>query len=147
MITGGDAFDVVVVGAVAGGCVAAARLAKTTTRSVLVLEAGPDLRSDIPTGLTDGWGLNRDFYWSIQSAPDELGARASVPCCSLVGGTSWMTRFAVRSSPADFDEWVDLGNPGCRPFLSVPTKETGHGDLNEPRCKGAVDAAVDESLR
>jgi hypothetical protein len=30
----------------------------------------------------------------------------------LVGGTSWLTRFAVRGCPADYDGWARLGNPG-----------------------------------
>ena len=30
----------------------------------------------------------------------------------LLGGTSWVTRFALRGSPADYDEWAALGNPG-----------------------------------
>lgn len=111
-MAGVKTFDVVVVGAGASGCVVAARLAKAVGRSVLLIEAGPDLRHDTPSSLHDGWQLNRDFYWSIQSETDELGSRANIPRCSLVGGTSWMTRFAVRGSPADFDEWVGLGNPG-----------------------------------
>ena len=30
----------------------------------------------------------------------------------LVGGTSWLTRFAVRGSPADFDGWAASGLRG-----------------------------------
>jgi choline dehydrogenase len=30
----------------------------------------------------------------------------------LLGGTSWVTRFALRGAPADYDEWKALVNPG-----------------------------------
>ena len=41
-------FDVVIVGGGAAGCVVAARLAAHGSRSVVLLEAGPDLRADPP---------------------------------------------------------------------------------------------------
>lgn len=105
-----ESFDVVVVGAGAAGCAVAARL--SASHRVLLLEAGPDLRRRIPPELRDGWSLNRDYYWGTQSEPDEYVTARPVPRCKLVGGTSWMTRFAVRGSPADFDEWEAAGCPG-----------------------------------
>jgi choline dehydrogenase len=30
----------------------------------------------------------------------------------LLGGTSWLTRFALRGSPSDYDEWAAAGNAG-----------------------------------
>ncbi|MGA7097893.1 MAG: GMC family oxidoreductase [Acidimicrobiia bacterium] len=111
-MAGAASYDVVVVGAGAAGSVVAARLAGGGDCSVLLLEAGPDVRKAIPEGLRDGWALDRDFYWRIDSEPDEAVGTQMVPRCRLVGGTSWMTRFAVRGSPADFEEWAGLGNPG-----------------------------------
>src|SRR5881275_1575236 len=54
-------FDVVVVGGGAAGCVVAARLAESPSRSVLLLEAGPDLRGGVPDDLRDGWSIKRDL--------------------------------------------------------------------------------------
>lgn len=107
-----ESVDVVVVGAGAGGCVVAARLAETSSRSVLLLEAGPDLRAMPTTEMRDGWGYPKDHHWGLKSEPDRNGVVAPLRRCKLVGGTSWVTRFAVRGSPADFNEWADLGNPG-----------------------------------
>jgi choline dehydrogenase len=48
-VAAGKAFDVVVVGGGSAGCVVAARLAAAVSRSVLLLEAGPDRRTDPPS--------------------------------------------------------------------------------------------------
>ena len=107
-----ETFDVVVVGGGSAGCVVAARLAALGSRSVLLVEAGPDLRSDPTQGLRDGWQVTRQPDWGFVSEPDERGAVANVWRHRLVGGNSWATRFAVRGSPADYDHWATLGNAG-----------------------------------
>ena len=107
-----ETFDVVVVGGGAAGCVVAARLAERGSRSVLLLEAGPDVRASIPDELRDGWGLNRDFDWGYVSEPDVRGEVENLRRGKLLGGTSWVTRFGLRGSPGDYDEWAALGNPG-----------------------------------
>jgi choline dehydrogenase-like flavoprotein len=107
-----EAFDVVVVGGGAAGCVVAARLASSASRSVLLVEAGPDLRAATPDGLRDGWHLEREPDWGLRSEPDERGEVANLWRHKLLGGTSWATRFAVRGSPADYDNWARMGNVG-----------------------------------
>jgi choline dehydrogenase len=104
--------DLVVVGAGAAGCVVAARLAESTKQSVLLLEAGPDRRAEMPADLRDGWHLGKTDDWGLRSEPDDRGDGEDLRRCRLVGGTSWMTRFAVRGSPADYDDWAARGNPG-----------------------------------
>ena len=109
-------FDIVIVGAGAAGCVIARRLAESGERSVLLLEAGPDVRAATPAPLRDGWGLpsgpDWPFDWGFESEPDAVGATARLRRGRLLGGTSWLTRFAVRGSAADFDAWAAAGNPG-----------------------------------
>src|SRR5256714_13142038 len=105
-------FDIVVVGGGGAGCVVAARLAENASRSVLLLEAGPDLRADPPGDLRDGWRLCREFGWGYESLPDARGVVEPLYRGKLLGGTSWVTRFAMRGSAFDFDEWVQLGNDG-----------------------------------
>jgi choline dehydrogenase-like flavoprotein len=106
--------DIVVVGGGAAGCVVAARLAETSSRSILVLEAGPDLRTSMPEAFRDGFGLAWDFDWGYESEPDERGVTEGLRRGKLLGGTSWLTRFAFRGPSADYDEWEALGNPGWR---------------------------------
>jgi choline dehydrogenase len=111
-MAGANAFDVVIVGGGAAGCVVAARLAESPSRSVLLVEAGPDLRAGLPAGFSDGWRLPRGFDWGYASEPDARGVAEDLRRGKLVGGTSWLTRFAVRGSPADYDGWAGLGNAG-----------------------------------
>jgi choline dehydrogenase-like flavoprotein len=111
-MAGSEAFDAVVVGAGAAGCVVAARLAESGSRSVLLLEACPDLRAEAPDEIRDAWHITRDFDWGYRSEPNPRGDVQNLWRNKLVGGTSWVTRFAPRGSPADYDEWAALGNAG-----------------------------------
>ncbi len=111
-LAGREEFDVAIVGGGAAGCVVAARLAESGSRSVLLLEAGPDLRFDTPDEIRDGWQITRDFDWGYASEPNPRGNVQNVWRNKLLGGTSWVTRFAPRGSPADYDEWAALGNAG-----------------------------------
>jgi choline dehydrogenase len=125
-------FDVVVVGGGSAGCVVAARLA-AASRSVLLVEAGSDLRSDLPTGLRDGWQIVREPDWGFTAEPDERGVVANLWRHKLVGGNSWATRFAVRGSPADYDNWAALGNEGwgfddVLPFFKRLETDADFGD-------------------
>ena len=111
-MAGAQAFDVVIVGGGAAGCVVAARLSESGSRSVLLLEAGPDLRANLPDELRDGWRIPREPDWGFAAEPDARGVVEILTRGRLLGGTSWMTRFALRGSTADYDEWAALGNPG-----------------------------------
>ena len=107
----GEEYTVVVVGAGAAGCVVAARLA-AFGHTVLLLEAGPDLRDGAPDELRNGWRITPQFDWGYTSEPDGLGDVKTARARRLVGGTSWVTRFTPRGHPADYDGWVALGNRG-----------------------------------
>jgi choline dehydrogenase len=103
-------FDIVVVGGGAAGCVVAARIAGKSDASVLLLEAGPV--DDMPPEFHDGWRLSQGFDWGYASEPDARGVTEPLRRIRHLGGTSWLTRFAVRGSPADFDAWAAGGLDG-----------------------------------
>lgn len=116
-----ESFDVVVVGGGAAGCVVASRLAESDERSVLLLEAGPDLRRAIPPDWRDGWRMPTLPDWGFESEPEPGGAPGKLRRGRLIGGTSWLTRFAVRGTAVDFDAWAARGNPGWRFEDVLPT--------------------------
>jgi choline dehydrogenase len=129
-----EAFDVVVVGGGAAGCVVAARLAERVSRPVLLLEAGPDRRADLPSDMRDGWTIKSDrFDWGYTSGPGAAGGVTNVRRTKLLGGTSWLTRFTPRGHPADYDGWGALGNEGWRfddvlPFFVRLENDLDFGD-------------------
>jgi len=129
----GEAFEIVIVGGGAAGCVVARRLAERGDRSVLLLEAGPDLGTSPPRALRDGWGLPSGptwpYDWGFESEPDANGATGVLRRGRLLGGTSWLTRFAVRGHPADFDAWAAGGNPGWSFEDVLPTFRTIEADV------------------
>jgi choline dehydrogenase len=107
-----DRPEVIVVGAGAAGCVVARRLADGDTGRILLLEAGPDLSAALPPELRDGWRLGTPPDWGFESEPANGLDSTKLRRGRLVGGTSWLARFAVRGSPADFDAWAARGDPG-----------------------------------
>ena len=103
--------DIVVVGGGAAGCVVARRTAESTGARVLLLEAGQICVLKLPPDLRDGWRLPTLPDWGFE-AEAKGGNPTKLRRGRLLGGTSWLTRFAVRGAAADFDDWATRGNPG-----------------------------------
>jgi len=101
--------DILIVGAGAAGCILARRLAERTSAPVLLLEAGDEPDAD---AAPDGFRLGKPADWGLEAEPDRTGSKQRVRRGRLLGGTSWLTRFAVRGAAADFDAWAARGNPG-----------------------------------
>ncbi|MDQ2983787.1 MAG: GMC family oxidoreductase N-terminal domain-containing protein [Actinomycetota bacterium] len=66
----------------------------------------------MPEDMRNGWNIAGEFDWGFVSESDERGVVEELRRGKLLGGTSWMTRFALRGSPADYEEWTALGNAG-----------------------------------
>jgi choline dehydrogenase len=101
--------------------VVASRLAGASDRSVILLEAGPAMGRPTPSDAADGWHLPVIPDWGFESEPNDAGTSSRLRRGRVVGGTSWLTRFAVRGAAADFDAWAARGNPGWTFAEVLPT--------------------------
>ena len=126
-----ERFDLAIVGGGAAGCVLARRLADEGEghRRVILIEAGPDLRASPPADLHDGWHLCKPPDWGFESEPGGDGQPRKIRRGRVLGGTSWLTRFAVRGAASDFDAWAAAGNAGWAFADVLPTFRSLETDL------------------
>jgi choline dehydrogenase len=98
--------DVVIVGAGTAGCVLAARLSEDPSRTVCLVEAGPDYGAyddgRWPADIVDGRWLALDSHcWNRDDEEDRSQLRARI-----VGGCSAHNACVLLRGPdADYDEW------------------------------------------
>jgi choline dehydrogenase len=143
-------FDVLVLGGGTAGCVLAGRLSEERSRSVCLVEAGPDYGpyadGGWPEDMVDGRQLAFSHAWETDREDrSQLRAR-------IIGGCSAHNACVVlEGAPADYDEW----GPGwtyaeLEPYLRRAERElrTRRQEIGEisPWAAAFADAAGDDTI-
>lgn len=108
------AFDYIIVGAGAAGCVLASRLSADPSVTVLLLEAGGRDRNpyiQIPAAFSKLFRTAAD--WNYEAEGPLPGQSQYWPRGKVLGGSDSINAMMyVRGHAHDFDHWAALGNPG-----------------------------------
>ncbi|MEU1666743.1 GMC family oxidoreductase [Streptomyces sparsogenes] len=106
-----------VVGGGTAGAAAAAMLARHSTDSILLLEAGPDYGAfgdhRWPSDVLDARAIPLSHDWGISTVPTISAPSLDLPRARVMGGCSSHNGCtASLGARADYDDWARQGNPG-----------------------------------
>ena len=145
----GRGFDVLILGGGTAGCVLAARLNEDASRSVGLVEAGPDYgpyrAARWPGEMLDARAVPTTHDWALEDDVSLLRTRI------IAGCSAHNACFVVWGAREDYDEWSAAGGSdwsyaALEPYLrraqaALRTREPSSEELS-PWHRGVLDAAV-----
>jgi choline dehydrogenase-like flavoprotein len=135
-----EAYDVVIVGAGAAGCVVASYLAEHSDASIALIEAGgldTDPFIHIPAGFAKILASGRHI-WKYETVPQH-GTRRIYPSAKVLGGGSSINALCyVRGQKRDYAAWQEaVGNTGnwsyedlLPVFVAQESNDTFHDEFH-----------------
>ncbi|AVQ71171.1 alcohol dehydrogenase [acceptor] [Microcystis aeruginosa NIES-2519] len=146
------AFDYIIVGAGASGCVIANRLIENLDCHVLLLEAGdadnnPTIHNTDIQSMTSLWSGTTDWGYSTEEEPYLNNRKISIAQGKVLGGgTSVNAMMYIRGNRRNYDHWNGLGNENWSYQDVLPyfkKSENYQGGSPEYRGSGGVLNVID----